>query len=205
MKKLIIIISLLAITPYQVLANAAAELQTRLNKISSFQANFMQKVTSVDGDLIQQAEGQIWIRRPNLFNCYIVSQNDEIWLISDGINLWIYNPFIEQVTVTSLSSITTDTPFMLIARNNPQDWKSYHIRQNGHDFLLKSIHNKKNLKHFSITVQPDGTIKQFTVVEQDGQMTLYQLKEQKNNQVDNNKFKFIPPQGVTVDDQRLIR
>ncbi|HGJ5876358.1 MAG TPA: outer membrane lipoprotein chaperone LolA [Arsenophonus sp.] len=205
MKKLITL-TMLAINLHisQVWADAAAELQMRLNKINSFHVNFMQKVTSVDGDLIQQGEGQLWIKRPNLFNWHMTSP-DESWLISDGTNLWFYNPFVEQVTVTLLSEATTDTPFMLITRNDPSDWQRYQISQNGNDFLLTATQDKGNLKHFSITVQPDGTIQQFATVEQDSQRSLYQLKGLQNSHVDNDKFKFVPPPGVTIDDQRSRR
>ncbi len=65
-----IILGLLEITFHinQVLADATTELQMRLHKINSFHANFIQKATSIDGDLIQQGEGQLWIKNPNLFN-----------------------------------------------------------------------------------------------------------------------------------------
>lgn len=205
MKKLITL-AMLAISLHisQIWADAAVELKMRLNKINSFHANFMQKVTSVDGNLIQQGEGQLWIKRPNLFNWHITSP-DESWLISDGTNLWFYNPFVEQVTVTLLSEATTDTPFMLITRNDPSDWQRYQISQNGNDFLLTATQNKGNLKCFSITVQPDGTIQQFSAVEQDGQRSLYQLKDLQNSHVDSDTFKFVPSPGVTVDDQRSRR
>ncbi|MGP1947721.1 MAG: outer membrane lipoprotein chaperone LolA [Arsenophonus sp. NC-PG7-MAG3] len=205
MKKLIIL-GLLEITFHinQVLADATTELQMRLDKINSFHANFIQKTTSIDGDLIQEGEGQLWIKQPNLFNWHMISP-DENWLVSDGTNLWFYNSFVEQVTVTLLSQATTDTPFMLITRNDLQDWKRYKISQNGNNFLLIATKNKGNLKYFSITVQPDGTIQQFTAVEKDGQINSYKLKSQKNTHIDNNKFKFNPPEGLTIDDQRLKR
>ncbi|MGP1959000.1 MAG: outer membrane lipoprotein chaperone LolA [Arsenophonus sp. NC-CH8-MAG3] len=205
MKKLIIL-GLLEITFHinQVLADATTELQMRLDRINSFHATFIQKVTSIDGDLIQQGEGQLWIKQPNLFNWHMISP-DESWLVSDGTNLWFYNPFVEQVTLTLLSQATTDTPFMLITRNNLQDWKRYKVNQNGNNFLLTAIKNKGNLKHFSITIQPDGTIQQFSTVEKDDQISSYQIKDQKNINIDSNKFKFNPPQGLTIDDQRLRR
>ncbi|MGP1924617.1 MAG: outer membrane lipoprotein chaperone LolA [Arsenophonus sp. NEOnobi-MAG3] len=204
--KRLIMLGLLAISFHisQVLADSATELQMRLNKINSFHASFTQKATSIDGDLIQQGEGQLWIKRPNLFNWHLVSP-DESCLVSDGINLWFYNPFIEQVIVTLLSQATTDTPFMLIIRNDLQDWKRYQISQNGNNFLLKTTQNKRNLKHFSITIQPDGTIQEFAAVEQDGHMSSYQLKGQQNSHLDDNKFKFNPPEGLTIDDQRSMK
>lgn len=185
----------------QVLADASEDLQERLNKVNSFQASFSQKVTSPEGDLIQEGVGDLWLERPNLFNWNMTSPDESV-LVSDGKNLWFYNPFVEQVTVTNLADATQDTPFLLITRNDPKDWKQYSIIQQGNTFDLKPKQTNGTLKRFSITVSPQGTIEQFSAVEQDGQTSAYQLKEQKNGRVDASKFKFTVPKGVTLDDQR---
>ena len=91
---------------------------------------------------------------------------------------------------------------MLIARNQASDWQNYNIKQNGDDFILTPKSGSGNLKQFTINVGRDGTIHQFSAVEQDDQRSSYQLKSQQNGAVDASKFTFTPPQGVTVDDQR---
>uniref|UniRef100_A0A8W7PRH3 Outer-membrane lipoprotein carrier protein n=1 Tax=Anopheles coluzzii TaxID=1518534 RepID=A0A8W7PRH3_ANOCL len=94
---------------------------------------------------------------------------NESVLVSDGETLWFYNPFVEQVTATWLKSATGNTPFMLITRNNANDWKQYNVKQKGDDFELTPKASTGNLKQFAITVTNSGTIKSFTAVEQDGQ------------------------------------
>ncbi|HIE0658376.1 MULTISPECIES: outer membrane lipoprotein chaperone LolA [unclassified Providencia] len=202
MKKMMLLGALaLSLHIGQVLADASEDLQERLNKVNSFQASFSQKVTSPEGDLIQEGVGDLWLERPNLFNWNMTSPDESV-LVSDGKNLWFYNPFVEQVTVTNLADATQDTPFLLITRNDPKDWKQYSIIQQGNTFDLKPKQTNGTLKRFSITVSPQGTIEQFSAVEQDGQTSSYQLKEQKNGRVDASKFKFTVPKGVTLDDQR---
>ncbi|QTL38685.1 outer membrane lipoprotein chaperone LolA [Xenorhabdus budapestensis] len=202
MKKLMLIGCLMmGISVSSAWADAAQDLQGRLSKVNSFHANFTQTVTSSDGSTIQNGEGQLWVKRPNLFNWHMTSP-DESTLISDGKTLWFYNPFVEQVTANWLKDATGNTPFMLIARNDPTDWKQYRVTQSGNNFELTPNSANGNLKHFSITVTPDGTIQKFTAVEQDGQKSAYQLKGQQNISVDASKFKFTLPEGVTLDDQR---
>lgn len=202
MKKMMLLGALaLSLNVGQVLADASQDLQDRLSKVNSFQASFSQKVTSPEGDLIQEGVGDLWIERPNLFNWNMTSPDESV-LVSDGKNLWFYNPFVEQVTVTNLADATQDTPFLLLTRNNPQDWKQYSIVQQGNTFDLKPKQTNGTLKSFSITVNPQGTIEKFAAVEQDGQTSAYQLKQQKNGLVDPSKFKFTVPKGVTLDDQR---
>ena len=179
MKKLAITCALLSgMVVSQVWADAASDLKSRLDKVSSFHASFTQKVTDGSGNAVQDGQGDLWVKRPNLFNWHM-TQPDESVLVSDGKTLWFYNPFVEQATATWLKDATSNTPFMLIARNQSSDWQQYNIN-----------------------VGRDGTIHQFSAVEQDDQRSSYQLKSQQNGAVDAAKFTFTPPKGVTVDDQR---
>lgn len=202
MKKLLIACCLLSgFTSTAVLADAAQNLQSRLAKVNSFHASFSQTVTSGDGATVQQGEGELWVERPNLFNWQMTSP-DESMLVSDGQTLWFYNPFVEQVTATWLVNATGNTPFMLITRNNPNDWKLYNVKQKGDDFELTPKSANGNLKQFAITVNNSGTLRSFAAVEHDGQRSTYVLKSEQSAAADPAKFKFIPPKGVTLDDQR---
>ncbi|MFP9228186.1 outer membrane lipoprotein chaperone LolA [Pectobacterium cacticida] len=192
---------IVSVTSTAVYADAAKDLQGRLNKVNSFRADFSQKVISADGAAVQEGQGELWLKRPNLFNWKTLSP-DESTLISDGKTLWFYNPFVEQVTATWLKDATGNTPFILITRNSASDWNKYEVRQNGDDFELVPKTAVGNLKQFSITVTADGTIKQFTATEQDGQRSTYVLTNQQNGAVDATKFTFTPPKGVMLDDQR---
>lgn len=202
MKKLLVACSLLsgfASTP--MLADATQDLQNRLDKVNSFYANFSQTISSSNGDVVEQGVGELWIKRPNLFNWHMTSPDESV-LISDGQTLWFYNPLVEQVTATWLKNATEKTPFMLITRNNANDWKEYQVKQKGDDFELAPKSSSSNLKQFTITVTHSGTIRSFAVVEQDGQRSTYVLKSQQDVSADSSKFTFIPIQGVTLDDQR---
>ncbi|WMY95927.1 MAG: outer membrane lipoprotein chaperone LolA [Arsenophonus sp.] len=200
MKNIIILIVLIInfyIIPVN--ANASKELQIRLNKINSFHTNFIQNVIGLDGNIIQEGKGELWMKRPNLFNWHLISP-DEHFLIADGKNLWFYNPLIKQVTLSLLKETMINTPFTLITRKNAIDWKSYHVIQNGNKFILQG--KKNDQFFFSITIKFNGTIQEFSTVEENGQKISYNFKMQTLNNIDKKKFQFIPPQDVTIDDQR---
>ncbi len=190
-----------AIVSIPAVADDAQSLQSRLNQVNSFHASFTQTVTSAEGGSVQQGEGELWVKRPNLFNWHMTSPDESV-LISDGKTLWFYNPFVEQVTATWLKNSTGNTPFLLITRNSPDDWRQYNVKQRGDLFELTPKTAAGNLKQFTINVSAGGTINGFTAIEQDGQRSAYQLKSQINGQIDAAKFRFTPPTGVTVDDQR---
>ncbi|MCP1437506.1 outer membrane lipoprotein carrier protein [Erwinia persicina] len=202
MKKLTITCCLLAtFASASAMADASSDLQLRLDKVTSFHASFQQKVTDGSGQSVQDGEGELWVKRPDLFNWHMTAPDESI-LISDGKTLWFYNPFVEQVSATWLKDATSNTPFMLIARNQRSDWKQYNIKQLGDNFELTPKSADGNLKQFTINVSASGTINQFSAVEQDGQRSSYTLKSQQNTAVSPDKFRFTPPKGVTVDDQR---
>ncbi|WP_380181401.1 outer membrane lipoprotein chaperone LolA [Kalamiella sp. sgz302252] len=202
MKKMTLTCCLLAaFTSAGAMADASSDLQQRLDKVTSFHASFQQKVTDGSGQSVQDGEGELWVKRPDLFNWHMTAPDESI-LISDGKTLWFYNPFVEQVSATWLKDATSNTPFMLIARNQRSDWKQYNIKQQGDNFQLTPKSADGNLKQFTINVSANGTINQFSAVEQDGQRSSYTLKSQQNGSVSPDKFRFTPPKGVTLDDQR---
>lgn len=202
MKKVVMIGALMMVMASPgVFADAISNLQMRLDKVTSFHAQFTQKVTDASGAPVQEGQGELWVKRPDLFNWHM-TQPDESLLISDGKTLWFYNPFVEQVSATWLKDATSNTPFMLIARNQSSDWSQYNIKQTGDNFVLTPKNTTSNLKEFTINVGRDGTIHNFSAVEQDDQRSRYSLTSQQNSVTDMSKFTFTPPKGVTLDDQR---
>lgn len=197
MKKLILVVGflfsnlVLALTPAQ-------DLKTRLNKISGFSANFTQEVISPEKEVLVAGQGQIWLSRPNLFRWHTQTPDENI-LVSDGKTLWYYNPFIEQVTATWLEDSTNQTPFVLIVRNNDSDWNKYNIEQQGNQFTLDA---KDNMPTFVIDVTKDGTIKQLSLIEQDGQQSIFNLIDFKVELPERDLFDIELPEGVEIDDQR---
>ena len=71
---------------------AVAELQSRLEKVTQYSADFDQTVRSSKGKQIQSGKGKFMVKRPNLFRMD-TQQPQENQIISDGKSLWFYDPF----------------------------------------------------------------------------------------------------------------
>ncbi|CAD6513215.1 Outer-membrane lipoprotein carrier protein [Candidatus Profftia tarda] len=179
---------------------ADANLQNRLNKINGFHASFIQKLITAEGIVLHRDEGDIWVKRPNLFNWHVIVPDESI-LISDGKALWFYTPLLEQVTVTWLDQAISSMPFILITNNNAKELSKYHVKQSGDFFYLTPKSQNDALKKLMINISPRGMIGSFSWVNQDGLISFYRLKN--NCSAFNvSKFVFLLPEGVTVDDQR---
>jgi len=200
-----VLISLLIAAPVflssAVWATPQQELSTRLGKVNSFSADFTQKVISPEGDLLVEGEGDVAIQRPNLFRWNTVMP-DEILLISDGKTLWYYSPFIEQVTAMWLMDATEQTPFVLLTRNSTADWAKYNVAQTADTFTLTPKDRTSSMGKFVVTVAKSGEVRGFSVVEQDGQRSNFSFSKFSGKAQPNDLFKFTPPKGIELDDQR---
>ncbi|MGV3002554.1 outer membrane lipoprotein chaperone LolA [Vibrio sp.] len=177
------------------------ELNARLSKNDGFSADFTQKVTSPEGEVLLDGEGSADISRPSLFR-WKTSAPDETLLVSDGENVWYYSPFVEQVTILSQEQATAQTPFVLLTRNRASDWAHYDVTQSDDTFTLKPTAADSSVGTFQIKINAKGVVQQFNVIEQDGQKSQFEFTHFSMKKPDAAIFSFSVPKGVEVDDQR---
>ena len=182
-------------------ANADIELQNRLNKVSVLSADFAQTVMSANGSNVQQGNGKLRIKRPNLFRMDTKS-SQETQIIADGKTLWFYDPFVEQVTANWVKDAVNNTPFVLLTSNDKSHWAQYTVEQKDDRFVLKPKAKNSNIKQFDIRIDPNGVLKGFSTIEKDGQSNQYILRNITNQNLDGSLFKFTVPKGIELDDQR---
>lgn len=182
-------------------ADAADELQNRLNQVTVLSADFSQTVTSAGGKNVQQGSGKLQIKRPNLFRMDTKSPQ-ETQIIADGKTLWYYDPFVQQVTAQWVKDAVNNTPFVLLTSNDKSHWNQYSVTQNADTFVLKPKAKNSNIKQFDIRVDTNGVLKNFSTTEKDGQTNLYVLRNITNQTLVDNLFQFSVPKGVELDDQR---
>lgn len=182
-------------------ANADIELQNRLNKVSVLSADFAQTVMSANGSNVQQGNGKLRIKRPNLFRMDTKSPQ-ETQIIADGKTLWFYDPFVEQVTANWVKDAVNNTPFVLLTSNDKNHWAQYTVEQKDDRFVLKPKAKNSNIKQFDIRIDSNGVLKGFSTIEKDGQSNQYILRNITNQNLDGSLFKFTVPKGIELDDQR---
>ncbi|MFV0575144.1 MAG: outer membrane lipoprotein chaperone LolA [Vibrio sp.] len=184
-----------------VFAGPKEELNARLSKNEGFSADFTQKVTSPDGEVLLDGKGKADISRPSLFR-WETTEPDETLLVSDGKTVWYYSPFVEQVTIMNQADATAQTPFVLLTRNRASDWANYNVTQSLDTFTLKPTAADANVGTFQIKISAAGVVQAFNVIEQDGQRSQFNFSSFKTAKPMNSLFNFSVPKGVEVDDQR---
>ncbi|PSJ46168.1 outer membrane lipoprotein carrier protein LolA [Zobellella endophytica] len=184
------------------LADARAELQQKLAAFERFSADFNQQVFDEQGEPMQRADGTMQLARPDRFRWHTVSP-DESLIVSNGTDVWMYDPFVEQVSIVPLEEAVLNTPFLLISGSDGQRWQQYGVAKNGADYVVTSKNPAELIKEFSLRFDSASRIERFTVIESGGQRSEFTLSNINTAPATGaDSFQFTPPAGVMIDDQR---
>lgn len=188
-------------------------LMARLANLNFFSANFTQEVVSEAGELLEQSSGKLAISKPNLANWH-TQEPDELAIVSDGRDVWFYNPWIEQVSVYSLSAAIAKTPILLLTSKDESLWQQYTVsqemvNQQGNRFVISAKDPNSQIKSLTLVFSAKGKkiqeskLSQFSFLDATGQISHIKLSNFDDQTVPNSSlFNFALPEGVQIDDQR---
>ncbi len=187
---------------FNALADDSAALKKKLASIRQFSAHFEQEVLDAQGKPLQKGSGEMVLQRPDHFR-WEAKQPDDNLILSDGKAVWLYDPFVEQVTVMSLSKAVINTPFLLISSTDDKIWNNYLIDQDGSAFTITSKKKDQRIESLRMVFDSQNRISRMEVNEAQGQRSEFTLSSFNTRPViKSDTFNFKTPEGVTVDDQR---
>lgn len=190
--------------PIVKLEASAIELRNKLNVYKQFSANFTQQVMDNKGREIQQATGLMNMRQPNQFR-WVTNEPDESVVVSDGKNVWIYNPFVEQVTAMNLDNTMTQSPLWLIANQSDEAWSSFVVEKYNDSYVVTPKDTQNLTRKITMNFNND-VINQLIIEDTQGQTSTFTFAGfDYLTPIDNSNFTFIVPAGVDFDDQREIK
>ena len=194
-------------------SEAKSILRSKLADLDYFSANFSQEVQSETGEILEQSSGILAISKPNLANWH-TTEPDELSIVSDGINVWFYNPWIEQVSVYSLSAAIAKTPILLLTSKDETLWQQYSVKKqsntevndNVESYIISADDPNSQIKSLTLMFKiNDGQsqLNQFSFLDATGQISHIKLSQlDMINAPAESLFKFVTPEGVQIDDQR---
>ncbi|WP_163931107.1 outer membrane lipoprotein chaperone LolA [Paraferrimonas sp. SM1919] len=183
-------------------ADDATDLKQRLLAMADFKADFTQKVNDENNQLISQGSGQLGFDFPNkLF--WHGQQPDESVLVVDGQNVWLYNPFIEQVSIFNMQQAIAASPVTLLVQPNQGPWQDYLVRKDGHCYQITPKQTKgQNVLAVDVCFK-GSTISSFALVDAQANVSQFTLAQQQAlTAADAEKFQFELTPFMDVDDQR---
>src|SRR5260221_924720 len=107
MRSLVAVSLLFAI--FQVQAAAGESFKGFLKSTQTARGTFEQKVYDRSGKVSQESKGSFVFHRPGKFRWVYDKPVDQV-IVGDGERVWIYDPWLNQVTVRKLSPALRSTP-----------------------------------------------------------------------------------------------
>ncbi|MCG6657363.1 outer membrane lipoprotein chaperone LolA [Halomonas campisalis] len=201
-KKTLAALAVSALLPVTALASDGAERLTRmLEPLQTYEANFAQRILDGSGERLQEASGQMWLSRPGKFRWEVAAPYQQV-VVSDGADVYLYDPDLEQVTVQALDHRVTHTPALLLSGSVGDLTDSYAVsrRQQGSaetftlvpkaaDTLFEELEMTFRGERLSVLMMTDST----------GQRTAIEFRDvQMNAFIDDSRFAFEIPEGTDV-------
>ncbi|WP_416308433.1 outer membrane lipoprotein chaperone LolA [Neptunicella sp. SCSIO 80796] len=191
----------LLITNLSFADTAKTALQDKLTQLQSYSADFNQKVTDAQGQVLQQSTGSIQLLQPNKLHWQVNEPNENI-LIADGHTLWHVDPFVEQVIALDQAEAVKNNPIVLLAEPQSDAWQSYSISQQGNKFEVVTSAETSQIAKLVFIFEQDKLTELQIVDRQEQLSQLIFSHIQQGQDIDSKLFDFSMPEGFSLDDQR---
>ncbi|MDH3510221.1 MAG: outer membrane lipoprotein chaperone LolA [Gammaproteobacteria bacterium] len=176
-------------------------LRTYLDQFESLRAKFRQEVVNRDMELVEQASGEVILKKPGRF-VWNYEQPFERVIMSDGDKIWLYEADLEQVTVRRLDAGIGETPASLLTGTaDVLDHFEYVDASAVEGLELIQLRPRSAESDFeSIILGFDGDmLVQIALLDRLAQRTrLYLTEIERPTSVRAEDFVFVIPEGVDV-------
>lgn len=182
-------------------ADAADSLKNRLGNLQSFQAKFTQRVSDINGEILQQATGNIALKQPNRLFWQLDEPYESI-MIADGQTLWNVDPFVEQVVAIEQAQAVKNNPLILLTQPHSDAWDAFNVSRQEDTFIIHTVQTDSPMTRLTLEFEGKALV---ALSMQDSQQQTSVLKffdAQQNQAIADAVFTFELPQGFDLDDQR---
>ena len=180
---------------------ASARLSDLLGKAETLSGRFSQLTLDASGTHLQEATGQMELKRPGLFRWHTDAPLEQL-LVSNGQQVWLYDPDLEQVTIQQLDQRLTHTPALLLSGDVSKIGENFTIefKEAGDvvDFILRPKARDTLFDTLRLSFR-GGLINDMQLIDSVGQRTnILFIGVQLNQPLAAERFTFEIPAGVDV-------
>jgi outer membrane lipoprotein carrier protein len=201
----LLLLAAMAITaiPAQADDDAAVQKLTQLlNQAQTITARFSQITVDGSGSTsLQETAGELALKRPGLFRWHTDEPQEQL-LVSNGQQIWLYDPDLQQVTIQKLDQRLTHTPALLLSGDVSEIRQNFDIsfKEAGDvvDFTLKPKAKDTLFDNLRLSFKK-GVINDMQLIDSVGQRTnILFMGVKMNPAVDAKQFTFEVPAGADV-------
>jgi len=190
-----------------VLANAAddqaaAQLRKQLDAMNTLQGDFVQTTYDKKGAEQETSSGNFMLMRPGKFYWKTLEPMEQL-LVSNNKTIWLYDPDLETVNKRAFTDDLRETPALLLSADIEQLRKSFTVTRDEKDtaaekYTLTPKVTEGMFQHLTLVFKANQ-LTEFAIQDSLGQLTRCVLTNvQRNKTLPEEKFFFIPPEGVEI-------
>lgn len=183
------------------LAAGRERVESFLRGLEGLQAQFHQTLTDRTGQVVDEASGELAVRRPNRFRWDYEEPHQQV-IVADGTRIWLYDSDLEQVTVKRLDDTLSATPAMLLSGEGKLE----------DNFIVKEVSKDKNIDWVRMEPKRADTdfkwvklafegnnLRAMQLADKLGQTTSIEFSQmERNPPLDPSRFTFTVPPGADV-------
>lgn len=179
----------------------AERLTSLLEPLVTYSADFTQRVTDGGGGSLQDAEGHMWLSRPGRFNWQVNDPYPQT-VVSDGEQVYLHDPDLEQVSIRPLDQRVTHTPALLLSGSADQLTENYRVslsQQGTTEIFALSPRANDTLFESLELIFYSERLAGINLTDSTGQRTEISFENiELNPSISDSRFQFEIPEGVDV-------
>lgn len=185
-----------------VMAATADDLSAKLKQIQTFSADFAQVLSDPKGEALQTTEGHVTVKAPGLFRWQVKPPYEQL-VVANQQFLWVYDPDLEQVTLSDRSKMD-NSPAQILTGDFSSLGSDYQVtmKKAGKASAYTLVASNKQQSAFAqLMFEFDGSdqLQSMTLVDKLDQTTRVTFsKREFNKPVADTLFQFDTPEGVDV-------
>jgi outer membrane lipoprotein carrier protein len=169
--------------------------------LHNFQATFTQRVTDADGEVLQEAQGNIVLKQPNRLYWQLDAPYESV-MIADGDTLWNVDPFVEQVVAIDQAQAVKNNPLILLTQPLSDAWDTFTVSRQNNTFVIQTIQTDSPITRLTLNFQGEALVA-LSMQDSQQQTSVLEFSDARQNQtIADSVFTFHLPQGFDLDDQR---
>lgn len=200
---LLILSSFLLVAPLAVAddAEATQRLEAVMSGLDTLKAEFSQTVLDANLEPVRESTGSLLLDRPGKFRWNYRAPFEQV-IVADGVNLWTYDPELEQATVKPLQETLASSPASLLTGSKPisEEFTVKEIGPAGELYWIELQPRVQDTDFQQVRVAlADGELATMELVDNLGQTTRIRFDDiERNVDIEAATFNFDPPEGTDV-------
>lgn len=177
---------------------AGHDLAERLKPLQAISGKFSQVMKDSEGEVLSESEGSFQVQRPGMLRWETVEPFPQL-LVTNGKTLWMFDPDLEQVTISTLTNQLDQTPAVIFSGDPARIEARFEVSYNkSGGFSLRPRQTGSQFQQLDLFFE-EQTLVSMWILDGFGQETEFSFTAMQTDRMHSPAyFTFDPPEGIDV-------